>query len=90
MNYPWYIRLIAPLNIYFKFYKRLCTLVNCKETSDKTKLMSIKMMLTTMEEDLIEAEREVLTQQFPMSEDDVMEAQDKFQAGSVNCNVFLN
>lgn len=47
-------------------------------------------MLTTMEEDLIEAEREVLTQQFPMSEDDVMEAQDKFQAGSVNCNVFLN
>jgi hypothetical protein len=78
------------LNVYFKVFKKLHSLVHCSETSDKSKLIAIKMMLISMEEDLLEVEREVISMQFNMTEDDVLEAFEKVQAGNVKCNLFLN
>lgn len=89
-NFPWYLRLIAPLNIYFKLFKQIISLVNCTETSDKSKISALKMLLISAEDEINSAEMEVIAQQFNHTEDDVQEAFEKVQAGSVSCNLFLN
>ncbi len=89
-RYPWYMRLMAPLNIYFKVFKTIVSLVNCSETSDKSKIVALKMLLISAEEEITEAETEVINQQFNMTEDDVYEAFEKVQVGPVMCNIFLN
>lgn len=81
---------MGALNIYFKAIKQISSLVNCSETSSKSKVMRLKMLLISLEEDLVDVEREVISQQFSHTEDDVQEAFEKVQAGSVQCNLFLN
>ena len=86
----WHKRYIGALNIYFKAMKQISSLVNCSETSSKRKVMALKMLLISLEEDLVQAEREVISMQFNMTEDDIQEAMEKFQAGSVKVILFLN
>lgn len=81
---------MGALNIYFKAVKQISSLVNCSETSSKSKVMALKMLLIGMEEQLCLVEEVVISQQFSHTEEDVQEAMEKFQAGSVKCNLFLN
>jgi hypothetical protein len=84
------MRLMAPLNIYFTLIKKINSIVNCEVTTDKSKIVLLKMLLIGAEEDIKTAELEVLNQHFNMTEDDVLEAYVKVQAGPVKCHLFLN
>lgn len=88
-NLPWYFRLIKPLNTYFAAFKRISSIIS-SDTTDRTKVMSLRLLLVNLENDLNDCEKEVISVQFNHTEDDIQEAFEKVQAGGVQCNLFLN
>ena len=89
-NYPWYFRFVKYVNLHHKAIKKVVSIIRCKESTDKTKVMMIKMLLVSLEEELSEADRDLLSIEFNYMEDETLQVQDKFQAGSVSCRLFLN
>ena len=89
-RYPWYFKLTKTLDVYFRFVKKISTIIHCKSTSDKTKMAALRMLLITSEEELIQVERDILTEQLCLLEEEVLECQMKVQAGPIKCVLFLN
>ena len=86
----WHRRLFTALKIYLKVTTQISSVVRCKKTVDKTKIIAIKMILIGAEDELLSAEREILSEQFNSTEDDVQAAYEQCYAGSVKCQLFLN
>lgn len=89
-QYNFYFRLLAPLRIYFRVFKQIISIVHCKETSDKSKVCALRMLLISAEDEINSSEMEVIGQQFNHTEEDVLEAFEKVQAGPVKCHLYLN
>lgn len=61
-----------------------------EEICDKNKLLSIKMMLVGLEEELEEVETAVLQEQFNYTEQEILPCQQKITALSTRFTLFLN
>lgn len=88
-NYPWYKKLFESLNCYYAWTKKVATALN-SDCSDKAIVVQLRMILIDTEECLLNVERIILSEQLALVEEDVIECQEKFQAGSIRCNLFLN
>jgi hypothetical protein len=60
------------------------------EICEKNKLLSIKMMLVGLEEDLEEVETAVLQEEFNYTEQEILSCQQKITALSSRFTLFLN
>jgi hypothetical protein len=89
-QYPWFDRLNEALKIYYAYVLRFHSIVNEDAFSYKKRICDLKLLMINFSEDLLDAERKVLDQQFPFAPAVICEAQDKFMAGSVYCSIILN
>ena len=91
-NYPFYIRFIRIIQLQFQLLSRIRSIVNApkEEVCDKNKILSIRMMLTAYDDELLEVETTVLQEEFNFTKAEVMECQQKFTALSERFTLFLN
>lgn len=71
---------------------RIRSLVNSPkdEVCDKNKVLAIRMMLTTYEEEIEEVEMQVLQEEFNYTEQEILLCQQKVTALSSRFTLFLN
>lgn len=76
----------------FRLLSRIRSVINAPkdEICEKNKLLSIKMMLVGLEEDLEEVETAVLQEEFNYTEQEILSCQQKITALSSRFTLFLN
>ncbi|MBN9294989.1 MAG: hypothetical protein J0G96_13510 [Flavobacteriia bacterium] len=91
-SYPFYIKFIRLIQFQFKLIARIRSVLNAskEEVCDKNKILAIKMMLTALDDELLEVETTVLQEEFNFTKAEVMECQQKFTALSERFTLFLN
>lgn len=91
-QYPFYLKFIRIIQFQFRLLSRVRSVINAprEEICEKNKLLSIKMMLVGLEEELEEVEATVLQEEFNYSESEILECQQKITALSSRFTLFLN
>jgi hypothetical protein len=89
-EYPWFDRMNEALKLYYKICRRIHMVLISDNVPHKKRICDLKLMLINFQEDLLDAERRFLDQQFPLGPDKIEEAQEKFIAGPVFCSIILN
>lgn len=91
-QYPFYLKFIRIIQFQFRLLSRVRSVINAprEEICEKNKLLSIKMMLVGLEEELEEVEATVLQEEFNHTEQEILSCQQKITALSSRFTLFLN
>ncbi len=89
-RFPWHEKFMKTIDVYYRAMKQISTIVGSRKTSEKSKIAVLRMFLITIEEEMLQVERDMLEQQFTFLDEELSESQEKFHAGPVKCILFLN
>lgn len=89
-SFDFYKTLHEAINIYFKVLKRMISIIQCPYTQDRDKLIQLKFLVVSMQDEIESAEAKVIQSNFLITADDHEEVVEKVTIGPVKCNFYLN
>lgn len=89
-SFDFYKPLHEALNVYFKVLKRITSIIQCPYTDDQEKLIQLKFLVVSMQEEIESTEMKVIQSNFLITSDDHEEVVEKVSIGPVRCHFYLN